>query len=147
MAEPFTDDASHLACGICPSRRLPVGEFDVFERPGKECPFNPADGNRYTADGTPVCVHPDRVGLPVGAYKSANAPLTVELHLPPDPSELAPYLHDVLYGAAPVLLEDLIARACGLIRENFPDLDPLHVLRRALSPPPALRGDGGEFFG
>ncbi|MBD0712586.1 hypothetical protein [Streptomyces sp. CBMA370] len=133
MAEPFVNgDVLHLACGICPSRSLPVGEFDVFERPSKECPFNPADGHRYTADGTPVCVHPDRVGLPVARYKSENAPLTAELHLPPDPSELVPYLHDVLYGAAPVLLDQLIAQASAEIRRQFPDLDATDVLRRAM---------------
>ncbi|WP_345670493.1 hypothetical protein [Streptomyces similanensis] len=134
MAEPFiNDDVHHLACGVCPSRRLPVGEFDVWQRPAKECPFNKADGFRYTPDGTPVCVHPERVGLPVGAYKSENAPLTVELHLPPGPSDVAPYLHDVLYGAAPVLLDDLISQAHELIRRDFPTLDPLTVLRQALS--------------
>lgn len=134
MAEPFVNgDVLHLACGICPSRRLPVGQFDVFERPTKECPFNPADGHRYTAEGTPVCVHPEKVGLPVARYKSENAPLTAELHLPPDPSELVPYLHDVFYGAAPVLLDQLIAQASAEIRRKFPDLDPLTVLRRALN--------------
>lgn len=134
MTDPFVNrDALHLACGICPSRRLPVGGFDVWERPSRDCPFNPADGHRYAPDGTPVCVHPEKVGLPVGRYKSENAPLTVELHLPPDPSELVPYLHDVLYGAAPVLVEDLIAQASEKIRAEFPDLDPIVVLRRALS--------------
>ncbi|WP_406399725.1 hypothetical protein OH805_11685 [Streptomyces sp. NBC_00879] len=134
MAEPFVDgDVLHLACGICPSRRLAVGEFDVFERPTKECPFNPADGHRYTADGTPVCVHPDRVGLPVARYKSENVPLTVELHLPPDPSELVPYLHGVLYGAAPVLLDGLIEQARAEIARRFPELDVTVTLRRALN--------------
>ncbi|MFF0226435.1 hypothetical protein [Streptomyces sp. NPDC004629] len=134
MAEPFVnDDVLHLACGICPSRRFPAGEFDVWARPTKECPFNPADGHRYAPDGTPVCVHPEKVGLPVGAYKSENAPLTVDLHLPPDPSEVVPYLHDVLYGAAPLLLEGLIEKATAQIRVQFPDLDPLTVLRQALS--------------
>lgn len=133
MAEPFvSDDFLHLACGICPSRRFPAGQFDVWERPTKQCPFDKADGFRYAPDGTPVCVHPERVGLPVGAYKSENAPLTVELSLPPDPSELIPYLHDVLYGAAPILLEDLIEQASEQIREKFPDLDPLLILRGAL---------------
>ena len=134
MAEAFVSgDALHLACGICPSRRLPVGEFDVFERPTKYCPFNPTDGHRYTADGTPVCVHPEKVGLPAGRYKSENAPLVVEVHLPAEQSEVIPYLRELLYGAAPVLLEDLIEQASAEIRRKFPDLDPLTTLRRALS--------------
>ncbi|MGW6900759.1 hypothetical protein ACWGF2_29800 [Streptomyces sp. NPDC054919] len=134
MAEPFVNgDVLHRACGICPSRRFPVGGFDVWARPTKECPFNPDDGHRYAPDGTPVCVHPEKVGLPVGAYMSENTPLTVELQLPPDPSELVPYLHDTLYGAAPVLLDDLISQASEQIRRDFPNLDPVAILRRALS--------------
>lgn len=127
------DDVHHLACGICPSRRYRVGQFDVYERPTADCPFNPADGHRYAPDGTPVCVHPEKVGLPPGAYRSKNAPLAVELRLPPDPSKVVSYLHDVLYGAAPVLLEDLLSQASEQIRERFPDLDPVTVLRQALS--------------
>ncbi|MFF0028829.1 hypothetical protein ACFYS7_11600 [Streptomyces avermitilis] len=134
MAEVFVSgDVHHFACGICPSRRFPVGEFDVFERPSRECPFDAADGHRYTADGVPVCVHPDKVGLPVGRYKSDNAPVTADLVLPSDEAELVPYLRDVLYGAAPVLLEGLIERATAEIRRAFPGVNVLATLRRALS--------------
>jgi hypothetical protein len=134
MAEPFVNgDVLHRACGICPSRRLPVGEFDVFERPSKECPFNPADGHRYTADGTPVCVHPDKVGLPAARYKSEGVPLAMELQLPADEKDLVPYLREVLYGAAPVLLDSLIEQATAEIPRAFPNLDVLTTLRRALS--------------
>ncbi|MFJ8213234.1 hypothetical protein [Streptomyces sp. NPDC096033] len=63
MAEPFiTEDSDHPACGICPSLRLPREAFVVYDRPSRECPFNPADGHRYTAEGTPACVHPDKIG-------------------------------------------------------------------------------------
>ncbi|MEU8785312.1 hypothetical protein [Streptomyces sp. NPDC048637] len=134
MPEPFVNgDVHHGACGICPSRFHAVGEFDVFERPTPECPFSKGDGHRYLSDGTPVCVHPEKVGLPAARYKSENVPLTAELQLPPDPSALVAYLHDVLYGAAPVLLESLIAQAQEQIRRDFPTLDPLQVLRQALS--------------
>ncbi|MEO3978378.1 hypothetical protein [Streptomyces sp. CAU 1734] len=134
MAEPFVNgDVHHRACGICPSRFFPVGEFDVFERPTKECPFNPNDGHRYATDGTLVCVHPEKVGLPAGRYKSENVPLKVELCLPADESDVVPYLHDLLYGVAPVLLNDLIGQAQVEIRRTFPDLDPITTLRRALS--------------
>lgn len=134
MPEPFVNgDVNHRACGICPSRFHAVGEFDVFERPTPECPFNKADRHRYLSDGTPVCVHPEKVGLPAKRYKSEGEPLTVELQLPPDPSAVVPYLHDVLYGAAPVLLDDLISQAQQQIRQRFPELDPLTVMRQALS--------------
>ncbi|MGW2391531.1 hypothetical protein ACWCYK_18810 [Streptomyces lydicamycinicus] len=134
MPEPFVNgDVHHLACGICPSRVHAVGEFDVFERPTPECPFSKADGHRYLSDGTPVCVHPEKVGLPAGRYKSEDVPLTVELVLPPDPSAVVPYLHDLLYGAAPVLLDDLISQAQQQIQQRFPELDPITVMRQALS--------------
>ncbi|WP_330335817.1 hypothetical protein OHS33_39480 (plasmid) [Streptomyces sp. NBC_00536] len=60
---PFVTNPDHLSCGICPALRLPREAFVVFDRPSRECPFNPADGHRYTADGTPACVHPHKVGL------------------------------------------------------------------------------------
>lgn len=104
----------------------------MLERPSKDCPFNPADGYRYMDDGTPVCVHPEKVGLPAARYKSENTPLRIAVVLPEDASELVPYLNRLLYGAAPVLLEDLIAEATAEIRRTFPALDPVAVLRRAL---------------
>ncbi|MEU3959421.1 hypothetical protein AB0F42_06320 [Streptomyces buecherae] len=134
MAPAFVSgDGNHAACDICPSRRHPFGEFDVHERPTKECPFDPVDGHRYTADGVPVCVHPEKVGLPAGRYKSEGAALAAELTLPADQSELVPYLREVLHGAAPVLLGDLIERASVEIPRAFPDVDVLATLRRALS--------------
>lgn len=64
---------------------------------------------------------------------SENAPLAVELQLPSDPSEVVPYLHDLFYGAAPVLLDGLIEQARAEISRCFPDLDVIGTLRRALS--------------
>jgi hypothetical protein len=65
--EPFVDeDSDHDVCWICPSVRFPAGGFDVVERPTRECPFDPADGFRYTAARVPVCVHPYNMGLPAG---------------------------------------------------------------------------------
>ncbi|MEW1719850.1 hypothetical protein [Streptomyces sp. NPDC093109] len=134
MDEAFvTGDGHHTACGICPSRRFPLGEFDVFERPSKECPFDPADGHRYTAERVPVCVHPGKVGLPVGRYKSDGVPLTQPFVLPADVSDLVPYLRVVLYGAAPGMVETLIDRALAEIPQTFPGVDPVAALRRALN--------------
>lgn len=64
MSDPYIDpDSDHRACGICPSLRCPREAFVVYDRPTREAPFNPEDGFRYTAEGTPACVHPDKVGL------------------------------------------------------------------------------------
>ncbi|GAA2627521.1 hypothetical protein GCM10009863_48120 [Streptomyces axinellae] len=64
MEPPFVDpDSDALACGICPAKRFPRSGFVVYDRPTREAPFNPADGFRYDTEGTPVCVHPHKVGL------------------------------------------------------------------------------------
>lgn len=64
VSEPFAQGEDHPSCGICPSKRLPREAFVVYSRPSWECPFDPADGFRYTLDDrTPACVHPDKVGL------------------------------------------------------------------------------------
>ncbi|MBT2509989.1 hypothetical protein J7I98_29830 [Streptomyces sp. ISL-98] len=133
MAEPFLTGGVHPACGICPSRRFPLGEFDVFERPSHDCQFNPVDGHRYTAAGVPVCVHPEKVGLPPGRYKTDGTPFTAELKLPADAAELDVYLHEVLHNAAPGVLELLIEQAAQQIPRAFPEVDSLQVLRRALN--------------
>ncbi|MFJ4645496.1 AMP-binding protein [Streptomyces bobili] len=65
-------------CSMCPSLRHQGGEFDVVARPSRDCPFDPATGYRFTADGVPVCVHPERVGLPAAPYASDGLPLPWE---------------------------------------------------------------------
>lgn len=61
---PFAQGEDHPACGICPSKRLPREAFVVYDKPSWQCPFDPADGLRYTLDEhTPACVHPHKVGL------------------------------------------------------------------------------------
>lgn len=63
MTTPFATGPDHPACGICPAARLSREGFVAYDRPSRECPFNAADGHRYTADGNPACVHPDKVRL------------------------------------------------------------------------------------
>ncbi|MEU7105025.1 hypothetical protein ACFQ2B_18670 [Streptomyces stramineus] len=132
MAEAFVSGDEHPACGICPSRRFPLGEFDVHERPSSDCPFRPADGHRYTAAGVPVCVHPHKVGIPAGRYKSDGISLAGGLQWPDDAAELDAYLHEVLHSAAPGMLELLIEQATTELPAVFPDVDVITTLRRAL---------------
>ncbi|NGO71096.1 hypothetical protein [Streptomyces boncukensis] len=131
MAEAFVRGEEHRACGICPSRRLPLGEFDVAERPSREFPFSSEDGHRYTAEGVPVCVHPEKVGVPAARYKSDRVPLMGELDLPADEAELEMYLRDMVHGAAPGVLESLIEQASREIAQRFPGVDTTAMLRRA----------------
>lgn len=61
---PYIDpESDYPVCGVCPSLRFAREDFLIYDRPTREAPFNPADGFRYTAEGTPVCVHPDKIGL------------------------------------------------------------------------------------
>ncbi|WP_344077678.1 hypothetical protein [Streptomyces crystallinus] len=133
MADAFVTGGEHPSCGICPSRRYPIGEFDVFERPSAEAPFSPVDGHRYTTAGVPVCVHPHKVGLPPGRYKTDGIPFTVELKLPDSPAGLDAYLYEVMHSAAPGVLEVLIEQAAEEIPRVFPQVDVVQVLRRALN--------------
>ncbi|GAA2250091.1 hypothetical protein GCM10010232_42420 [Streptomyces amakusaensis] len=132
MADALVTGGNHRSCGSRPSRRLPLGEFDVFERPSADCPFDPADGHRYTADGVPVCVHPEKVGLPPARYKSDGIPFTAELELPVSPADLDTYLRQVMHGAAPGILELLIEQAVREIPRVHPEVNVIQALRRAL---------------
>ncbi|QCX75477.1 hypothetical protein C9F11_08940 [Streptomyces sp. YIM 121038] len=79
---PFVTDPDHPACGICPSKRLPRDRFVVYDRPTREAPFNQDDGFRYTKEGTPACVHPDKVGL----EPDRIAPPPESLKVEPEPT-------------------------------------------------------------
>jgi hypothetical protein len=63
-------------CQACPIRRFRVGAFDVADRPKSSTRFDRETGCRTIPEsGIPVCVHPDRIGLPPGAYASAGTTL------------------------------------------------------------------------
>jgi hypothetical protein len=63
-------------CQACPVRQFRVGTFDVEDRPKSSTRFDRKVGVRTSPEsGVPVCVHPDRIGLPPGAYASAGTPL------------------------------------------------------------------------
>ncbi|MGW6055327.1 hypothetical protein [Streptomyces sp. NPDC055189] len=72
--DPDVDDPARPVCGICPSKRLPREAFVVYDRPNREAPFNPGDGLRYTAAGTPACVHPHKIGLEPDRVAPADEP-------------------------------------------------------------------------
>lgn len=70
-------------CDVCPAQRLGPGEFDVTEPPFPGQTF--VDGVRVIAAlGTPICIHPWRVGLPPGRYASAGQRLPSEPYQPAD---------------------------------------------------------------
>ncbi|WP_252370172.1 hypothetical protein [Streptomyces hygroscopicus] len=120
-------------CGICPSLRLPGGAFDVHLRPSAACPFDASTGHRFTEAGVPVCVHPERVGLPAAEYATAGLPLPWETPPPASPDEVAVWVRAALDAAPPDACAEVIERATEILRAADPELDVVAVLRTALS--------------
>lgn len=79
---PDRGDPERPVCGICPATRYPRDQFVIYNRPSWECPFNPASGNRYTHDGVPACVHPDKIGLEPGRIAPPPKALPDEVGVP-----------------------------------------------------------------
>ncbi|WP_037912160.1 hypothetical protein [Actinacidiphila yeochonensis] len=130
---PFADGTERPVCGVCPSTRLPGGAFDVHPRPSPESRF--ANGMRRTPSGVPVCVHPQRVGLPPAAYASAAAPLPWRTPPPPEPAALTAWLRQALTSAPPDACDEVLAQAAAALRAAHPTADVTAALRAALSGP------------
>ncbi|MEU7222300.1 hypothetical protein [Streptomyces chrestomyceticus] len=129
----------HLVCGACPSLALPLGNFDVVPKPSKESAYERAHGYRVLRDGgTPVCVHPDRVGLPAGAYASAGVPLpgaggpADPPPLPEAADGLDQWLLTYLGGVETIVFEAALQRAHETAATRFAPDEVLTALRRVL---------------
>jgi hypothetical protein len=130
-------------CVVCPAQQLGPGQFDVVDRPGPEFAYNRDIGWRVTAQGVAVCVHPYRVGLPVGRYASAGEPVPVEaprpaptsgaLQLPADVVDLEGWLVAVLRDAPDEEIFTAVARAERLAAERFDPKQVVAAMRRVLS--------------
>ncbi|WP_433044672.1 hypothetical protein [Dactylosporangium sp. CS-033363] len=145
MALPTQDELRDATCVACPGQSLPLGAFDVAERPGPGIPYSPVLGHRVdAATGTPTCVHPYRVAVPPGAYRSAGvalprhaappaAPTGPDLELPDDPTLLEAWLVAVVRAAPAAALGPALRRAEATARTRFPDGDVVTALRRVLA--------------
>ncbi|MEU9925134.1 hypothetical protein AB0H51_28265 [Streptomyces griseoluteus] len=129
--EPFARDGRPV-CDVCPSHQLPGGRFDVLERPSRDCPFDPKTGHRFTAAGVPVCVHPDRVGLPAAPYATNGLPLPWETPPPVQADEVPAWVRSMLDAAPPEVCDDVIRQATELLLASDPGVDITAVLRAAL---------------
>lgn len=134
MAEtPYAQETAHRVCSVCPSLRLGGGKFDVLERPCADAPFDRETGFRFLADGTPVCVHPERVGLPAAAYASSGLPLPWKTPPPTDQDGITRWLRDALMSAPPSACSEILDHASALLREHHPGVDVTAALRAALA--------------
>jgi hypothetical protein len=129
-------------CVVCPAQQLGPGRFDVVDSPGREYAYDPTIGWRVDASGTPVCVHPFRVGLPPGRYASAGEPLPEStapppppeaLQLPEDLVDLEGWLVATLRAAPADRMPHAVAHAERVAAQRFPSAAVVAALRRALS--------------
>jgi hypothetical protein len=132
-------------CAVCPALTCKAGDFDVIDRPGPESQYDPDRDCRVNiATGAPTCVHPYRVGLPVGLYASEGAILPEPGRTAPVPSQAAlamPILETDLeawlVAVIAVAPEGATARAVSeaeaAAREHFPSGVVVDALRTVLS--------------
>ncbi len=132
-------------CAVCPAQVLGLGEFDVSDRPGPESRYDPAVGYRVnSATLSPVCVHPFRVGLPVGRYASNHEPVPafpeqppvpapVHLELPGDLDDLEAWFIATLRVVDPDRMASALHKAEATAAGRFPARDVVAAMRRVLS--------------
>jgi hypothetical protein len=132
-------------CVVCPAQVLGLGEFDVSDRPGPDSRYDPQAGYRVnTITGAAVCVHPYRVGLPVGAYASAGqpvpefpaqppAPAPVHLELPEDLADLEAWFIATLRVVHVDAMAPALRRAEATASRRFAARDVVAAMRRVLS--------------
>lgn len=129
----------HLVCGACPSLVEPFGAFDVVEKPSRESAYARQHGYRVDrATQTPVCVHPDRVGLPAGRYASDDEPLPADVEpaepppLPEGPDGLDAWLTGYLNSGPPGTFDKALGKAQDAALAVFPAAAVVDALRRVL---------------
>lgn len=129
---------------VCPARKLAPGEFDVLDAVARDYRLNRAIGWRVDDDGNAVCVHPYRIGIPVGRYVSKHAPppepsavrpqpAPVALELPDEVTDLEAWLIAVLRTAEPEDLLGAIDRAEEAASKRFAPDVVTSALRQVLS--------------
>lgn len=123
-------------CPACPAQKLPVGEFDVLDRPGPASRYDPTAGYRINpTTGLAECVHPSRVGLPACRYASnGEPPLTPEEPRPPDDiAGLESWFRAAIRAAPAESRATALADAETAALQRFPARDVVAAVRRALS--------------
>lgn len=138
------EELRDATCVVCPAQLLALGQFDVCDRPGSSRYDRDLDYRVDLKTGVPVCMHPYRVGLPVGAYASAGvpvpevvadtlAPTRHALDLPDDVTNLEAWIIAVIRAAGPDRLAQALSAAEELAGQRFDELDVVAAMRRVLT--------------
>ena len=139
------EELRDATCVVCPAQVLALGEFDVSDRPGPGSRYDRDRGYRIdVATGTPICVHPFRVELPPGAYRSAGLPVPAvpeeppaptrhALDMPDDVTNLEAWIIAVIRAAGAARLQEALAASETLAGERFAQRDVVAAMRRVLT--------------
>lgn len=139
------EELRDATCIVCPAQSLPLGQFDVTDRPGPTARYDAEVGCRVdvTTDA-PVCVHPYRVGLPPGAYCSQGvpvpaireeppAPTRYARELPADVTNLEAWIIAVVRAAGPDRIHQALSAAEKFAGKRFAERDVVSAMRRVLT--------------
>jgi hypothetical protein len=140
------EELRDATCVVCPAQVLALGEFNVSDRPASNSRFDRELGYRVdTGTSIPVCVHPYRIGVPAGAYRSAGTPLPADspeeppaptrdaLELPTDATNLEAWIIAVIRAAGPSRLQQALAATETTAAERFDERDVVAAMRRVLT--------------
>ncbi|WP_412747977.1 hypothetical protein [Krasilnikovia sp. M28-CT-15] len=140
-----SDQLRDATCVVCPAQSMPLGQFDVTDRPGPTSRYDPEVGCRVDVrTDVPVCVHPYRVGLPPGAYCSQGVPVPTipeeppaptrdALEMPDDVTNLEGWIIAVVRAAGSARIHQALSAAETLAAERFAERDVVTAMRRVLT--------------
>ncbi|MEU7907217.1 hypothetical protein [Actinoplanes sp. NPDC049118] len=139
------EELRDATCIVCPAQSLPLGHFDVTDRPGPTSRYDPDVGCRVDlVTDVPVCVHPYRVGLPPGQYCSGGvpvpeipeeppAPTRNALELPDDVTDLEGWIIAVVRAAGQSRIHQALAAAEEVAGKRFGERAVVTAMRRVLT--------------
>ncbi|WP_256789211.1 hypothetical protein [Frankia sp. AvcI1] len=138
MDHPWGEDE---LCAVCPGQVHDPGGFDIVDGPGPGSRYDTTAGYRRDLDsGMPVCIHPHKIGFPVGRYASAGQRWPAEAEpaahpgpMPDDPDALAGWMTALVRHTDVDAVAEVLADAERSAAQRFPSGLVVDALRVALA--------------